>query len=136
MVCVVSGMRGPFYSSLRSVPAITLYGNISHRLQEDKISLPSKMHLDRCLSRFGRTPGSAGPTLSPLATASLWYTAWWVLMSDGRCRGFIGRFGLSGGPLLDMLHRTRSSVVSSAYSLCFLLIPDFEIINLRKQLWS
>ena len=28
----------------------------------------------------------------------LWYTAWWVLMSDGRCQGLVGQFGLVCGP--------------------------------------
>ena len=53
-MCVVRERRGPFYSLDRSVPAISLYGNISHQLQKEKISLPAKMHLDKCLSRFGR----------------------------------------------------------------------------------
>ena len=116
--------RGPLYSALRSVPAKVIHGNTENHLQEDQDRLPAKMHLDRCLSRFGQTMGSAGPTLPPLATAFLWYTAWWVLMSDGRCQGFVGRFCLSGGPLLDMLRRMRSSVVSSMYFLYFLLILD------------
>ena len=73
---------------------------------------------------FDRTPSSAGPTLLPLATVLLWYTAWWALMLIRQCRGPVGRFGLSGGPLLYLLRRTRSSVTLSTYSLCFLLIPD------------
>ena len=123
-VCVESGMRGPLYSLWRSVPAIFIYGNMPNHHQEDKISLPTKMHLDRCLSRFGRTPGSADPTLPPLATVLLWYTAWWALVLVRRCRGFVGRFGLVCGPLLHVLRRTRSSATLSAYSSCFLLIPD------------
>ena len=82
------------------------------------------MHLHICLSRFGRTYGSAGPTLPPLATVFPWYTAWWVLMSDGRCRGLVDQFGLLGGPLLHVLRKTRSSATSSMYSSCFLLITD------------
>ena len=35
-MCGVRERRGPFYSLDRSVPTISLYGNISHRLQEDK----------------------------------------------------------------------------------------------------
>ena len=81
-----SATGGPLYSLKRSVPAISLYGNIFNRLLEDQINLPAKMHLDGKQGRFGRTTGSAGPTLPPLATVLLWYTAWWVLMSDGRCR--------------------------------------------------
>ena len=92
MVCVVRVVGGPLYSLERSVPAISLYGNVANRLLEDQINLSAQMHLDGKLGRFGRT------TLPPLATVLLWYTAWWVLMSDGRCRGLVGRFGLSGGP--------------------------------------
>jgi len=55
MVCVVSGMRGLLYSLWRSVPAIFIHGNMPNCHQEDKISLPAKMHLDRCSSRFSRT---------------------------------------------------------------------------------
>ena len=46
--------------------------------------------------------GSADPPVPPLATAFLRYTAWWVLMSDGRCRGLIGQFGLVCGPPLHV----------------------------------
>ena len=47
------------------------YGNIRNRLQDDQSDLPAKVHLDRRLSRFGRTMGSTGPTLAALATAFL-----------------------------------------------------------------
>ena len=121
-----SGTHVPItlYSMWRSVPSIFIHGNMPNRHQEDKISLPTKMHLDRCLSGFGRTPGSADPTLPPLATVFLWYTAWWALKLVRWCRGFVGRFGLVCGPLLHVLRRMRSSVTLSAYSSCFLLIPD------------
>ena len=49
--------------------------------------------------------GSADHPWPPPATAFVWVAAWWVLMSDGRCRGLVGRFGLSGGPLLLVLRR-------------------------------
>ena len=55
VVCVVRVVGGPLYSLERSVPAISLYGNVANRLLEDQINLPAKMHLDRCLSRFGRS---------------------------------------------------------------------------------
>ena len=96
MVCVECVEGGPFYSPLRSVPAKFILGNIHNCLQEDKIRLPAKMHLDGSQGRFGRTMGSAGPTLAPLATIFLRVSALWVC----RCRGPVGRFGLSGGPLL------------------------------------
>ena len=124
MVCVVSGMRGLLYSLWRSVPAIFIHGNMPNCHQEDKISHPAKMHLDRCLSGFGQTLGSSDPTLPPLATVFLWYTAWWVLMLVRRCWGFVCRFGHVCGPLLHVLHRTRSFATLSAYSSCFLLILD------------
>ena len=65
-----------------------------NRPLEDRIKLPAK-------TQPQWLPGGVGrPPLAPFATDLLWYTAWWVLMSDGRCRGLVGRFGLSGGPLL------------------------------------
>ena len=90
----------------------------------DQNKLPAKLHLAGKQGGFGRTPGSAGPTLPPLTTVLLWYSACWVLMSDGRCRGLVGQFGLVCGPPLLVLRKMRSSVTSSAYSSCFLLIPD------------
>ena len=106
VVCVVRVVGGPLYSLERSVPAISLYGNVANRLLEDQINLPAKINLDGKQGRFVRTTGSDSPTSPPLATVLLWYTAWWVLMSDGRCQGLVGRFGLSGGPLLHVLRRT------------------------------
>ena len=102
VLCMVRVVGGPLYSLERSVPAISLYGNVANRLLEDQINLPAKMHLDGKQGWFGRTTGSAGPTSPPLATVLLWYTAWWVLMSDGRCRGLVGRFGLVCGPPLHV----------------------------------
>ena len=64
------------------------YGNIINRLQEDQSEVPAKMHLDMCLSRFSRTPSSAGPTLSVLATDFLWYTALWPLIFVTSVPGF------------------------------------------------
>jgi len=125
VVCVVSGMRGPLYSLWRSVPAIFIHGNKPNHHQEDQRKLLAKMHLDG--TQGGSVEplvGSAGPTLPPLATVLLWETAWWALMSDSRCWGLVGRFGLSCGPLLLLLHRTRYFVTSPAYSSCFLLIPN------------
>ena len=106
MVCVECVEGGPLYSLDRSVPAETIHGNTENRLQEDQHRLPAKVHLDGNQGRFGRTMGSTGPTLAPLATAFLRVSAWWALMLVRRCWGPVGRFGLSGGPLLDMLRRT------------------------------
>ena len=99
--------------------------------------LPAKMHLDGKQGWFGRTTGSAGPTSPPLATILLWYTAWWVLMSDGQCRGLVGRFGLSGGPLLLLLRRTRYSVIRLRILHVFFLFRTYapKNINSPKQLW-
>ena len=124
MVCVECVEGGPFHSLDRSVPAKTIHGNTENRLQEDQHCLPAKVHLDRNQGRFGRTMGSAGPTLAPLATVFLHVYSWWALMLVRRCRGLVGRFGLSGGPLLHVLRKTRSSVTLSVYSSCFLLISD------------
>ena len=122
-VCGVSGGR-PLLLLLRSVPARVIHGNTCNRLQEDQSKLPAKMHLDGKWARFGRPMGSAGSTSLPLGTDLLWYTTWWALMLVRRCRGLVSQFALTCGPLLDMLRKMRSSVVSSAYSSCFLLIPD------------
>ena len=133
----VSGMRGPLYSLWRSVPAIFIHGNMPNHHQEDKISLPTKMHLDRCLSGFGRTPGSADTTLPPLATVFLWYTAWWALMLVRRCRAslvglvwFVGLFCMcyAGNDLFRLCLR-----ILRVFFLFRTCAP--ENINLRKQLW-
>ena len=119
MVCTECVEGGPFYSLDRSVPAIPLYGNISNRPLVDQRKLPTKMHLDESQGRFGQTHGSADPPLAPLATAFLRVSTWWAMMLLCRCWGFVGRFGLVCGPLLHVLHRTRSSATLSAYSSCF-----------------
>ena len=136
-MCVEWRGEAPHYSFLRSVPAISSHGNMLNRPWEDKIRLPVKMHLDGSQGRFGQTYGLAGPTVPPLATAFLWVTAWWVLVSGSRCRGLVGRFGLSSGSFFIVLHRMRSSVGSPAYSLCFLFRTCApEKTNSPKQLWS
>src|SRR6185437_6782319 len=102
VVCVVRVVGGPFYSSLRSVPAKINMVTFITAFRRIRVIFPPKC------TWTGVCLGSAGPTLAALATAFLWYTTWWVLMSDGRCRGFVGRFGLVCGPPLHVLHRTRS----------------------------
>ena len=135
MVCVVSGMRGPSYSLWRSVPAIFIHGNMPNRHLEDQRKLPAKMHLDGLHGGFGRTHGSAGPTLPPLPTVLLWYTAWWALVLMCRCRGFVGRFGLSGGSILHVFDLLRLYLrILCVFFLFRTCAP--ENINLRKQLWS
>ena len=99
-MCVECVEGGPLYSLDRSVLAKTIHGNSENRLQEDQHRLPAKVHLDGSQGRFGRTKGSAGSTLAPLATVFLRVSALWVLMLVYRCQGPVGRFGLSGGPLL------------------------------------
>ena len=100
MVCVECVEGGPLYSLDRSVPAKTIHGNTKNRLKKDQHRLSAKVHLDGSQGKFGRTHGSAGPTLVPLATAFLRVSSWWALMLVRRCRGPVGWFGLSGGPLL------------------------------------
>ena len=100
MVCVECVEGDPLYSLDRSVPAKSIHGNTENHLQEDQHRRPAKVLLDGKQGMFGRTMGSAGPTLAPLATAFLLVSAWWALMLVRRCRGPVGRFGLSGGPLL------------------------------------
>ena len=76
MVCVECVEGGPFYSLDRSVPTKTIHGNTENRLKEDQHCLPTKVQLDGNQGRFGRTMGSADPTLAPLATAFLRVTTW------------------------------------------------------------
>ena len=119
MVCVEGG---PLYSALRSVPAKAIHGNTENRLQEDQNRLPAKMHLEEMA-------GSAEPWVRPAPPWRPWppflrETTWWALILVRRCRRPVGRFGLVCGPLLHVLHRTQSSAMLSAYSSCFLLIPD------------
>ena len=123
-MCVECVEGGPLYCALRSVPAKTIHGNTENRLQEDQHCIPAKVHLDRNQGRFGRTMGSVGPTLAPPATVFLRVSALWVLMLVRQCLGPVGQFGLSGGPLLHVLHRMQFSVTLYAYSSCFLLISD------------
>ena len=80
--------------------------------------------------------GSAGPTLAALATAFFWYTAWLVLMSDGRCQGFVGRFGLVYGPPLHVLRRTDLLRLCLRIRRVFFLFRTCApvIINSLKQL--
>ena len=92
VVCVECVEEGPFYSSLRSVPAKINMETSSTAFRRIRSSFPPK------LSLFGLQVGSADPPLPPLASVLLWYTAWWVLMSDGWCRGLVGRFGQVCGP--------------------------------------
>jgi len=117
VVSMVSGMRGPFYSSLRSVPAKINMETSSTAFRRTRTAFPPKG------TWTGARVGSADPPLPPLATVLLWYTAWWALVLICWCRGLIGRFGLSGGPLLHVLSRMRSSATLSMYYSCFLLIP-------------
>ena len=93
-MCVECMEGGPLCSLDRSVPAKSIHGNTENRFQEDQHSLPTKVRLERNQGRFGRTMGSASPTLAPLATAFLRVSAWWALMLVRRCRGPVGRFGL------------------------------------------
>ena len=72
---------GPIYSSLRSVSAKINMETFITTFRRIRVIFPPKYTWN------GVFPGSAGPTLAALATAFLWYTAWWVLMSDGRCWG-------------------------------------------------
>ena len=84
-----------------------------NRLKEDKIELPAK-------TEPVWLPGGVGrPPLAPLATDLCWFTALWVLMLDGRCRGLVGQFGLVCGPPLLMLRRTRLSVTSVCVFIVF-----------------
>ena len=82
-------------------------------LQEDKIELPAKIQPIWLPGGVGRPP------LVPFATDLLWYTAWWVLMSDGQCWGLVGRFGLVCEPPFLMLRRTRLSVSSVCVFIVF-----------------
>ena len=57
--CVVCGMRGSFYSLWRSIPAIFIHGNMPNCHQEDKISLPAKIHRETLPGGVDRPPLAA-----------------------------------------------------------------------------
>ena len=105
-MCGVSGVR-PLILLLEVGSRQDKYGNIINCLQEDRIKLPAKTQPERL------TCGVSRPPLAPFATDLLWYTAWWVLMSDGRCRGMVGRFALVCGPPLLMF--TQDTIVYDFY---------------------
>ena len=129
-MCVVRVVGGPLYSALRSVPAKVIHGNAEKCLQEDQNRLLAKMHW------IGAYPGSAGPTLAPLATAFLRVTAWWAHMLVRRCRGPVGRFGVMWASFC-MCYAGRDLL-----RLCLCILRVFflfrtcapEDINLQKQL--
>ena len=131
MVCVVRVVGGPFYSLRGRFPP-SPYKTSQTAFRRIRSAFPPKFIV------FGCQVGPADPSVPPLATALLWYTAWWVLMSDGWCRGLVGRFGLVCGPPLLVLSRMRSSVSSVRICRVFVLFRTCapEIMNLRKQLWS
>jgi len=112
-------MRGPLYSLWRSVPAIFIHGNIPNHHQKDKISLPSKMHLDRCLSLVRPTPPCR---LWPLSfSGTLLGGPWcWYVGAGASLVGlvwFVGLFCMcyAGRDLLRLCLRILR---------VFLLIPD------------
>ena len=78
MVCVERGEGGPFYSPNRSVPALNKYGNIVHRLREDRIKFPAKDEARRHRHGAGQPCGSAGPRVPPLVPSFILDTAWWA----------------------------------------------------------
>ena len=129
MVCVVRVVGGLFYS-LRGRFLPSLYMETCQTdIGRIRSAFPPKFIV------FGCQVGLADPSVPPLATALLWYTAWWALMSDGRCRGFVGRFGLSGGSILHVFDLLRLYLrILRVFFLFRTCAP--ENINLRKQLWS
>ena len=92
-------------------------------LQEDKIELPAKTQ------SVWLQVGSADPLLAPQATDLCWFTALWVLMLDGRCRGLVSRFALVCGPPFLMLRRTRSSVSSVCVVIVFLSYSGLVLLK-------
>jgi len=75
---------GPLYIVLgrsRDYSTSALYmGTHGHRLLEDKIKSPTKLHLDGSLSRVGRLRGSTGPRWSSPRPTFLWLADRWVLV--------------------------------------------------------
>ena len=123
--CLERVCGGPFYSSKGRFPPSSNMGTCQTNIMRIRSAFPPKFtwrHFQ---------VGSADPPWPPLATAFVWVAAWWVLMSDGQCRGLVGRFGLVCVPPLHVLRRTRSSVTLSVYSSCFLLIPGMGAYNPR-----
>src|SRR6185369_4276552 len=116
--CVVRVVGGPFNSLRGRFPPSPGMETCQTAMRRRSSAFAPKF------SRRGLQVGSADPPVPLLATAFVWVTAWWVLMSDGPCRGLVGRFGLVCGPPLHVLYRTQSSATLFAYLSCFLLIPD------------
>ena len=104
---------------------------------------PLSLNMETCQTAIGRIGsnfppkisvrhwhgGSADPLLPPLATALLWYTTWWVLMSDGRCRGLVGRFGLVCGPSLLVWRSVGYSVQLCCIFCLFLLYSGYGCLQ-------
>ena len=86
------GEGGFLYSSKGRFPPSTNMGTCQTDIRRIITMFPPK------LSVRPFQMGSADPLQPPLATAFVWVSAWWVLMSDGRCQGLVGRFGLVCGP--------------------------------------
>ena len=79
---------------------------------------------------FGCQVGSADPPVPPLATALLWYTAWWVLMLDGWCRGLVGRLGLVCGPPFACV--TQDTIVCD-FVYVFIVFSSYSRLVLLKS---
>ena len=92
MVCVVRVVGGPFYSLRGRFTPSPFMETCQTAFRRIRSAFPPKF----TVSRF--QVGSADPPVPPLATTFVWVAAWWVLMSDGQCRGWVGRFGLVCGP--------------------------------------
>ena len=123
VVCVVRVVGGPFYSLRGRFPPSPCMETCQTAIERIGSVFPPKFS--------GKTfhKGSADPFFLPLATVLLWYAAWWILMSDGRCRGLVGRFGLVCGPPLLMLCRTRSSVTSVCVFVMFLSYSGLVLLK-------
>ena len=114
--CLERVCGGSFYSFKGRFPPSTNMGTLTTAFWRIRSAFPPKF------SRRGLPVRSAEPPVPPLATALLWYTAWWFLMLDDRSWGLVCRFGLVCGPPLHVWRRTWSSATLSVYSSCFLLI--------------
>ena len=132
MVCVERVVEDPFHSLRGQFPPSPCMETCQTTIERIGSVFPPKLS--------GKTfhRGSADPPLAPLVTDLCWFTALWVLMSDGRCRGLVGRFGLVCEPSFVCV--TADAIVCDFclhIHLVFFLFRTCapENINHQKQLW-
>ena len=123
--CLERVCGGPFYSSKGRFPPSSNMGTCQTDIRRIRSAFPPNFtgkHLH---------VGSADSLWPPLATAFIWVSAWWVLMSNGRCQGLVGWFGLVCGPPFACVtqHWIFCSIVLrllSVFALFWVCVPAIQ----------